>query len=39
VIPPLPKKSEIIAKPDIKLTKEREVKNNARIEEIIEKKV
>lgn len=39
VIPPLPKKAEIIPKPDIKLIKEREVRNNAKIEEIIEKKV
>ena len=39
VIPPLPKKAELIAKPDIKLIKEREGRNNAKIEEIIEKKV
>lgn len=39
MIPPLPKKAELIAKPDIKLIKEREAKNNAKIEEIIEKKV
>ena len=39
VIPPLPKKAELIPKPDIKLVKEREAKNNAKIEEIIEKKV
>ena len=39
VIQPLPKKNEIIPKPDIKTYKERETKNTKRIEEIINKKV
>jgi hypothetical protein len=39
VIPPLPKKGEIIPKPDIKVYKEREIKNTARITDIINKKV
>jgi hypothetical protein len=39
VIPPLPKKNELIPKPDIATFKARETKNSARIEEIIEKKV
>lgn len=39
MIQPLPKKNEIIPKPDIKTYKEREIKNTKRIEEIINKKV
>ena len=39
MIQPLPKKSELIKKPEIKEYKEREQKNRAKIEEIIEKKV
>jgi hypothetical protein len=39
VIPSLPKKSELIPKPDIIVTKDKEAKNNAKIDEIIEKKV
>jgi hypothetical protein len=39
VIPPLPKKSELLPKPDIKVIKEREQKNVNRIQELINKKV
>lgn len=39
MIPPLPKKGDIIPKPDIKVYKEREQKNSHRIEELINKKV
>lgn len=39
MIPPLPKKGDIIPKPDIKVYKEREQKNSHRIEELMNKKV
>lgn len=38
-IQPLPKKNELIKKPDIKDYKERETKNRTKIDAIIEKKV
>lgn len=39
VIPPLPKKGDLIPKPDINVFKEREKKNSQRIEDLINKKV
>lgn len=39
VIPPLPKKGELIPKPDIKQYKEKEKVNSQKIEDIINKKV
>jgi len=39
VIPPLPKKSEILPKPDVKVIKEKEQKNVNRIQDLINKKV
>jgi hypothetical protein len=39
VIPPLPKKSELIPKPDVKLFKEKENKIQNRIQDMITKKV
>lgn len=39
IIPPLPKKSDIIPKPDMKEIKEKESRNRERIDKLIEKKV
>ena len=38
-LPPLPKKNQILQKPDIKQVKEKEKVNSLRIEDIINKKV